>query len=159
MDLKYRHLEGLHFEHGVQDCYEIQRMFWRDNFGVELPNYARPDKWWDHGSDLYMEHFSECGFKSIDVLPHEYQPADVFLIAVQAPVANHSAIYLGGELILHHFIGRFSNVERYKGFWRNRTLAVLRHQSLMDWKPSESAHDLLSEASALVKRKVDEVSR
>jgi cell wall-associated NlpC family hydrolase len=29
----------------VRDCYELGRDFFRDNFGIELTNYARPHDW------------------------------------------------------------------------------------------------------------------
>lgn len=135
MKLKYEHLVGLQFNHGVQDCYEIQRMFWKDNFDLDLPAYARPDDWWDHGMDLYTQHYAECGFRVMDIAPFETQPADVFLIAIRSQVPNHSGIHLGGGQMLHHFYGRLSEITSWDGMWRNRTCAILRHKSLMDWKP------------------------
>lgn len=144
MNLKYEHLIGQQFDHGTQDCYEIQRQFWKDNFDLDLPPYARPDDWWDHGQDLYRDHYAECGFEVMDITPIDLQPADVFLIAIRSEVPNHSGIHLGDGQMLHHFYGRLSEVTAWDGMWRNRTCAILRHKSLLNWKPEHVEVELQS---------------
>lgn len=149
--MKYEHLLHREFSHGTTDCYALVRDFYADNFGFEFPNYARPDDWWDHGLDLYREHFHECGFRVIDPAPHEWKPADAFLIAIRSPVPNHAAVYLGDNKILHHFIGRRSEVEEFGGAMRNRVCAHLRHKDLEDWEPAKQEIDyteLLRERAA-----------
>lgn len=131
MALKYDSLIGLEFTHGSRDCYELVRDFYRDNFSLELSNYARPDGWWDNGQNLYMENFWKEGFRPFDGPPIEWQPADLLLMAIRSPVANHAAIFLGEGKILHHFYGRRSCVESYGGVWRRTTVAHIRHKDLV----------------------------
>lgn len=129
--LHYEHLKGMQFKHGVQDCYTILRMFYQDNFGISLSDYAREDGWWDKGQNLYIDNFRREGFHLIDSPRWELQPADVVLMAMRSPVANHCGIYTGNGNILHHFYGRLSNEELYKGMWYNSTVAMLRHKDVV----------------------------
>jgi len=146
MDLKFEHLVGRDFIHGSDDCYGLQRQFWKDNFELDFPDYARPDNWWDQGMDLYSDNFADCGFHVMEVRPDKVQLADVFLMAVRSRVSNHAAVYVGGGKILHHFIGRRSEVIEYSGLWRNKTTAILRHESLLNWKPKNVRINLESVA-------------
>lgn len=130
MSLEYRHLVGLNFDHGKRDCYEIARDFFRDNFGIELRPYLRPDDWWNHDLNLYMEHFSKEGFYLVDEHPTEWRLGDVALIALLSPVANHCGIFVEPNKILHHVWGRLSAVDDYKGIWKNNTVAVIRHREV-----------------------------
>lgn len=132
MELKYEHLLGLPFEHGKQDCYEIGRQFFYDNFGLVFPDYARPDHWWDNGLNLYEENFRKSGFELVDVSVRDLRPADVFFMAVKSDVPNHAGIYLGKGYMLHHFYNRFSEKTLYKGMWKNLTTAILRHKDIPD---------------------------
>ena len=54
-------------------------------------------------------------------------PGDAFLLAVRSVVPNHAAVYLGDNKILHHVLGRLSNLENYGGMWKHMTVAHLRH--------------------------------
>ena len=131
MTLRYEHLIGRPYDESKShDCYEIARDFYRDNFGIQLPALARPHAWWEQGLNLYMDHFAENGFYVLDCPPRDWLPGDGFLMAVKSPIANHSAIYLGENQILHHLYGRFSNVELYSGLWKRFTVAVLRHKDV-----------------------------
>jgi cell wall-associated NlpC family hydrolase len=130
MTLKYDHLLGISFVHGSDDCYGLIRRFYKDNFDLNLTNYARPDNWWNLSQDLYMENFYAEGFRPIDCHPRDWRPGDAFLMAIGARVACHAAINLGDGNILHHFIGRMSEKIPYAGAWRNKTVAVLRHKDI-----------------------------
>lgn len=149
MMLKYKHLEGRRGEHGVLDCYSLIRDFYRDNFEIELSDYARPDDWWHHGMDLYMENFRKEGFEPVDDDP---RPGDLFLIAVQTEVACHAAVYIGDGKILHHLIGRMSRVETYRGYWRQNTLAHIRHKDVPHIQEEPRKLDIMDQLPAHKRR-------
>lgn len=128
--IKYEHLEGLEFIHGSRDCYELLRDLFRDNWNIELPAIARPDEWWAHGLDLYTDHYRKAGFETIDVHPRDYQVGDVFLMAIKSEVPNHAGVYLGDGMMIHHFYGRRSRAELYKGIWKNTTVMIVRHKDV-----------------------------
>ena len=129
--LKYDHLLGLEFDHGHVDCYSLVRNFYWDNFGIRLTDYARPENWWDHDLNLYADNFHREGFRVLDVHPVDWQPGDVFLMAIKSPVANHAAVLLPQGQIIHHFYGRRSIVEPYRYLWRNTTTHVRRHKDVV----------------------------
>lgn len=133
-------LLGRQFFHGVLDCYTLIRDWYRREAGIELPDFAREDDWWNKGEDLYMEGFAQAGFARIpEGAP--LQPGDVVLMSVRSPVANHAGIYLGTRplleapglhpvpnAMLHHLYGRLSERVVYGGHWQEITCAVVRHK-------------------------------
>lgn len=149
--IKFEHLLGIPYIHGDTDCYEICRRFYKDNFDINLKNYSRPTEWWDHGFDLYMDNYYEEGFRIIDIPINKARIGDAFLISIRSSVANHAAIYVGDNNILHHPYQRLSTVESYKGLWRNFTVATLRHPKVPDLSKNMNTLnfiDLLPESQA-----------
>lgn len=131
------------FVHGKTDCYSLARDFYKQNFDLELTDYARPDLWWNNGMNLYMDHFYEEGFRTVDVPPRDWKPADALLIAVRSNVANHVAIVVEDGKILHHLWGRLSCIEPIRPYIRNSLLAVVRHKDI-DIKIPQQEVDLMS---------------
>lgn len=117
-------LEGRVFVHGATDCYSIIRDWYRLEHGVVLPDYPRADGWWDAGDDLYRQQFEDAGFREVAGPP---EPGDVLLMQIRAPVPNHGALYLGGDMIAHHLAGRLSLTEAWDGALRACTRIILRH--------------------------------
>lgn len=153
--IKYEHLVGLPYKVGEQDCYGLARRFFAENFDLNLTNYARPENFWEHGLNLYMENYQKEGFEVIDVRPDQIRPADVFLIAVRSSIPNHCAIHVGEGRILHHFYNRFSELELYKGIWRRQTTAILRHRDIRLEDVAEETIDVLSLVPTHKKAKYD----
>lgn len=112
-------LVGRPFYHGVLDCYSLIRDWYARERGIALPDFAREDEWWLHGGDLYQEHFVEAGFEASCAA--SARPGDVLLMQIAAPVPNHAAIWLAGDVILHHLYGRLSCHDVYGGYWRKHT--------------------------------------
>lgn len=132
--IKTEGLLGLEFKHGVTDCYSVMRSFYALNFGLEFPDWARPDEWWEPDREtgqhlnLYLDHYRDLGFELFHGRPAERHPGDVILMAIRAPVANHGAILLPNDRILHHLVGQVSCIESYnRPLFRDTTVAVLRH--------------------------------
>ncbi len=122
-------LLGRHFEHGVMDCYSL----FRDAYhlaGIEMPDFTRADDWWRHGENLYLDNMRETGLYPVK---GDAQPGDIILMCYGCSVANHAAIYLGDQRILHHLPNQLSKREEYNGSWQRRTHSIWRHR---DWQPS-----------------------
>lgn len=139
--IKYEHLVNLPFQHGVQDCYTMLQRIYEDNFQIKLSNYARPDDWWISGMDLYNQNFRNEGFELVDdahLNVSLLRPADCFLISLpdsrnpDAHVANHCAIYLGEGKIIHHRLGKNSQVIPYRYSMKDYTVATIRHKDVPD---------------------------
>lgn len=136
------HLLGLKFDHGTTDCYSILCQVYKDLLDITLTNYARPNDWWVHNEDLYLDNFKKEGFYVLDI-DEPLRPFDVFLIALPDPrnrgritPTNHCAVYLGGDNILHHRLGCLSETKMYRGAIKNFTTRVIRNK-LVQYTPEE----------------------
>ena len=122
-------LVGREFVWGVCDCSTLVRDYFKSNLGIILPS-CEPYEYgfWKRGLDL-REKYLEIGFVE---QPRDQPPQrhDVFLIQIRSDLANHAAIYLGDDLILHHVEKRLSERTVYGGFWHQATRYTVRHQSL-----------------------------
>jgi cell wall-associated NlpC family hydrolase len=133
--LRYEHLQGIPYSL-ERDCYELGRDFFRDNFGIELTPYARPQDWSSDNHDLIRQLHEREGFQMLtDWKIADIRPADVFCLAIGQGNPNHFAIYLGDNKLLHHLRGRFSSVEVYRDVYRNSTSFILRHPDVPDLRP------------------------
>ncbi|PXV60652.1 NlpC/P60 family protein [Dyella jiangningensis] len=121
-------LVGRSFHHGVLDCYTLVRDFYARELGIELPDFARPDGWWDDGhSRLYMDNFRAAGFEPV---PEGalLERGDIILMAIRSgnDTPNHAGVYLGDSQMLHHMYGRLSSRDVYGGWYRECTRLVVR---------------------------------
>lgn len=136
-DLKYEHLQAIPWGGvGKQDCYSLTRQFYDENFGIKLPNFARPHDWQSDKVDLIRNYYSDQGFDMItDWRPKDLRPGDILAMAINESNPNHLAIYLGDGRILHHLYGRMSRIELFHGHWRNAVSCVFRHKDVPDLRP------------------------
>jgi len=96
-------LIGRGFRHGVTDCYEAIRDFYKRIHSIDLIHIPRDWSWWDNQC-LYEDNFARAGFKSI--APEEMRPGDAFLATIRAKTPNHAGVYIGDGLIYHHTSSR-----------------------------------------------------
>ena len=123
---KIQPLIGREFVHGKTDCYTLFRDFYF-LAGADLPQFEREDDWWKNGQDLYLTNMEANGFKRLK--PDEtLQIGDVILMQVGADVANHAAIYLGDQIVLHHSPQRLSKRDLYDGYWLKHTHSIWRYK-------------------------------
>lgn len=118
---------GREFVFGVVDCYSLCRDWYKREFGLDLKDYDRRDRFWLNGESLYIDNFANEGFHKIPF--DELQYGDAILMQIDSPLPNHAAIYLGDQLILHHLQGRLSSRDLYGGYYAKSTACVLRHES------------------------------
>jgi cell wall-associated NlpC family hydrolase len=125
--MKYHHLLGKPFQHGVQDCFTLVRDFYFDNYGIELTNYARPDNWWHQGLSLYRDAITPEGFEVLPKNVRLLRPGDGILMAILATEPNHAAIYIGNGKMIHHPFGKLSTIDGLDVRWQTRVTNYLRH--------------------------------
>lgn len=118
-------LVGRQYAYGVLDCCTLARDYYRSELGIDLP--MQPE-WWAEGDAAINRHFREAGF-----IQHHgpVQPHDALLFILGGETINHTGIYLGGDMFLHHQLNRLSSRDVYGHAWQRITARVLRHQSLM----------------------------
>jgi len=120
-------LSGREFSYGVIDCYTLIQDVYRRELQIELPDVKRPTHgWWKKGEDFYMNNFTDAGFEKVSKL----EKYCVILMQIGSDVANHSAVYLGDNIILQHLENRLSGKEPYGGYWEKHTRAILKHGDL-----------------------------
>lgn len=119
-------LYGRVWVHGVLDCYTFIRDWYKQERGIDLPDFDRNYLWWERGEDIYTQNFHKASFFEVDGPAKE---GDVLLMAIRSKVPNHGAILLEGDLLAHHAYNRLSNrSEVWGGFYRNSTTHILRHE-------------------------------
>lgn len=132
-------LVGRPYHFGSLDCYGIARDFYAREMGIDLPDFAREDRFWERGEELYLRNFEAAGFVRVNDGPRY---GDGILMQYRASVTNHGGVFLGNEKLkerpdlipvpnamLHHLANRLSERTVYGGFWQKCTTAIVRHKS------------------------------
>lgn len=120
---------GRPYHYGLIDCYSLLVDWYKREKGVQLDKlrWTRNTRFWELDDPVMESVFESIGFEKI----HNAEPeiGDVFLMQCGGVVANHVAIYIGDDMILHHCEGRLSSRSIYGGYWHKHTVAHLRHET------------------------------
>lgn len=123
--LNYEPFLGREYSAGRLDCYSVLRDFIAQEFQLVLPNFARPERFWeDPHLDLYGRYLSQ-GFKP--VLDQPITLGDVLLMPIRTAINSHAAMVVDDNLILHHLPGRISSVDALYPRWARQANVVIRH--------------------------------
>lgn len=123
-------LVGRAFVLGHTDCWGLVMSYFRQTHGIVLNDYRVDYPWWESvRENLYLDNWYECGFREFSGPP---QPGDMVIMQVSAPVANHAGILLDDGMLLHHMYGMLSQRVPYGGYWKDRTVKIVRHMSLIN---------------------------
>lgn len=148
---------GRPFVWGKSDCFTLAQDIYRENYGIELTNYARYEGWEYDGNDWFTEYFEREGFRSVPYtnVYKEVREGDVLLMAIYntsqgrgSGVANHCAVYVGNGLMAHHMYGKPSELRRFNT--GNAVLHLIRHK---DITPQEKPVEKVDFMDMLPKRK------
>lgn len=114
---------------GHTDCWGLVMSYYRQELGIELDDFRVDYAWWedDHPENLYQDNWYACGFREFSGDPI---PGDLVIMQVQSNKWNHAGILLADNMLLHHLHGRLSNRTPYGGYWRERTMKILRHKDI-----------------------------
>jgi proteasome lid subunit RPN8/RPN11 len=126
-------LMGRSFIYGVSDCQTLFIDYYEEVLGINNIKYFPSEyEWWNNGKNYYEENWDSWTEGSfVKIKNHrEMQEHDVLLLQIISPVCNHAAIYLGGNMIMHHLMGRLSTKDIYGEYFQKNTIHVLRHKSL-----------------------------
>lgn len=126
----YRDLIGRPYVEGATDCYGLMREYFARAWEIELPNLARPHRFWeDPHLDLYGQ-YAHWGFRPI--FDQRFQIGDVLLMPIMTPMNSHAAAIVDDNKILHHLPDQLSRVDPLRPKWSNRSTVALRHPSITD---------------------------
>jgi len=134
--LNYEHLIGRPFIWGASDCLSLFRDFYKENFGIEITNYARPSNWSSDKLDLMRLCYEREGFDMVtDFRLKDLRPADVLCMAIGESNPNHFAIIVEDDKFIHHLYGRNSAIDTLTPMWVDKAAYILRHPNVPDLRP------------------------
>lgn len=144
---KFDHLLGFKYRAGTQDCLSVIRAYYRDVWGLRIPNYARPTHFWDDPRlDLYQQHYHTNGFELVTV--GAPQIGDLFLMPLATQMNTHGAVMVANNLILHHLPDQVSSTENLRPKWWGRVMVHLRHPAITKAQQTtpevRNVHDILN---------------
>ena len=93
-------LEERPFRHGVTDCYSLIRDWYKLERDMVLTEYPRNWNWWKEDHNLYERFLPAEKFFRVD--ESEAKEGDVIMFTIKSKVMNHSGLYLGNGLMIHH---------------------------------------------------------
>ena len=129
--MEYQELIGRQFELGRGDCFTLVRDLYNLNFNIQLTNYARPKDWNADKIDIIGNTYEREGFLKVDDWTLKtLNPGDLLCMAIGTSKANHMAVYVGDNTIVHHKINAMSDAEMLRDFWRKSICYVLRHKDV-----------------------------
>lgn len=120
-------LIGRDFVLGVYDCYGLIMDYYKTELGIKLLDFRVDYHWWEQGENRYIDNYQKAGFVEVNNL----QKHDVILMQVSAPVVNHAGIIIDSNTLLHHLYGRKSCRIPYGGYYRERTMKILRYKDFI----------------------------
>lgn len=124
----YAHLLGRAYDAGRHDCYGLVRDYYRDVYGVNLLNFARPEGWWnDPEMNLIDDLLEADGWERLGTNTRQLKPGDGLVFSLIHGKANHVGVYVGNGMFIHHVWQRFSCEDALMEKWKSRLLAVVRH--------------------------------
>lgn len=117
-------LLGREYIAGKQDCYTLVQDWIRQEYGKNLPNFDRDDKWWKNpNKNIIEEHMRGVGLSLVGGC---LRRGDILLLSMARKKIDHLAIYEGGGVILHQVDGHPSKREIYSEVYQKLTRGALR---------------------------------
>lgn len=106
-ELPPQDLLGRPFVHGIYDCYALVRDWYRLH-SCRMSDYPREHEWWLTDADVIMDNIKAERFDFIGENLKNIKIGDGLLMTIRTNRVNHTAVYIGNGLIIHHMYGRLS---------------------------------------------------
>lgn len=121
-------LIGRTYAFGVLDCWTLIRDWYAEEWGITLPDFEYSESEWKNGPSLHLKYAKTCGFTEIS--GRELRRGDVILFNLQSREPNHSGVYLGDMLFLHHLTKQPSGTDIFGGYWKLKATHYFRLEEL-----------------------------
>ena len=125
--------EGRQYALNYSDCYRLVMDFYKREFGIELRDYKAGNEWLFslqvyEGRNLLMLNYERENFTQV-AAPEYGDPIFICSSDNRRYGPEHVAIYVGDGKMLHHYADRLSCIQPYSSFWKDKTVAILRHNT------------------------------
>ena len=94
---------------GVNDCWSLCRDYYREELGIVLRDWKRPNNPDDFlKNPMFEDCFVDTGFH--ELMPNEdLKKNDLLLMSIGSDGLNHIGVYLDNNILLHHLQNRLSS--------------------------------------------------
>ncbi len=126
--LKYKNL-GRDFD-GV-DCYGLLYLFYKNELNIILPDFAALNyekEWYRRKEDHILNNIGNTWIK-VD-RPYKVYDGLVFFLGTKN-VANHIALYVGKNQILHIYENITSRIDILDSSWESKLYGIMRYSNFL----------------------------
>ncbi len=118
---------GRNWAWGMSDCYEVVRIYYRNNKQIYLTDFDRDESFEFVGSDIINQYVISEGFRYVTNISF-ILPDDIILFSTpSSSFAHHLGIYIGGNKIVHHPRNMLSCIDPLDDDWMKSIVGVLRY--------------------------------
>lgn len=121
---KYSKFLNLDYNQGFQDCFGLINDFYKDIYGIEFQDYARPVDFYLPELNLIPKFAQDMGLQERALSRQLLREGDILVFKCAGNYPNHVGIYVGNNLFIHHMENNKSKEDNLDHRWFRRLVTV-----------------------------------
>lgn len=126
-DQEFNSYIGRIFQIKKSDCFTLMRDFYSKELSIPIKDYERNDNWKREDKYIFENNYKSEGFYKVN---GEYKKYDCHLFKFRGDAAEHIAVNLGNNLILHQPRNGFSRIEELTSRYKKFIHYTIRHKDI-----------------------------